>query len=430
MLPTTLYAKNPDTGEYVELTQFYDQNRSPVVFDEIAPVMYDAILSSEDKNFYKHGGIDLVGTVSAVYDNVRGHDTRGGSSISQQYVKNILVQRCEANATAVTEEKDGQTVVVMTRTRSSRTATPRRRRPRARRACSASSRRCATRSPSSRSTRRTRSCSATSTSRASAAPTYGVDAAARYYFDVAAKDLSVGQAAALAGMVQNPNAYRIDKKDGSTTEFERRAGQQRGRRLQAHEGSSDLRARPSARRRQDHPGAARHRRGRADHTRHHAAQDRLCVGALGGRTSASTSRTSSRPTPPSARRTRTAIKALQRGGLKIYTTLDYRLQNAAQDIMSQTAPGRDRRHELRRLRGERRGRDRPRALDGAEHAVQRGQGHDRRRSVVQDASSTRPTRSTAARSASRPARRSSSSPSSTGSRRATPSRRCSTATPA
>ncbi len=72
MLPTTLYAKNPDTGEYVEITQFYDQNRSPVVFDEIAPVMYDAILSSEDKNFYKHGGIDLVGTVSAVYDNVRG----------------------------------------------------------------------------------------------------------------------------------------------------------------------------------------------------------------------------------------------------------------------------------------------------------------------------------------------------------------------
>ncbi len=66
-------------------------------FDQIAPVMYDAILSSEDKNFYKHGGIDLVGTVSAVYDNVRGTDSRGGSSISQQYVKNILVQRCEAS---------------------------------------------------------------------------------------------------------------------------------------------------------------------------------------------------------------------------------------------------------------------------------------------------------------------------------------------
>ncbi|MET0862136.1 MAG: glycosyl transferase family 51, partial [Microbacterium sp.] len=45
MLPTTLYAKNYDTGEDVEITSFYDQNRSPVVFDQVAPVMYDSILS-------------------------------------------------------------------------------------------------------------------------------------------------------------------------------------------------------------------------------------------------------------------------------------------------------------------------------------------------------------------------------------------------
>src|SRR4051794_3842500 len=114
MLPSTLIYTDPSSGQEVEWTQFYDQNRSPVEFDQIAPVMYDAILSSEDKNFYKHGGIDLVGTVSAVYDNVRGTDSRGGSSISQQYVKNILVQRCESNAKAVTEEKDGATVVVTT----------------------------------------------------------------------------------------------------------------------------------------------------------------------------------------------------------------------------------------------------------------------------------------------------------------------------
>ncbi len=45
--------------------------------------------------------------------------------------------------------------------------------------------------------------------------TYGIDAAARYYFDVSAKDLSVSQAATLAGIVQNPNTYRIDKTGGS-----------------------------------------------------------------------------------------------------------------------------------------------------------------------------------------------------------------------
>ena len=71
MLPTTIDYTDTSTDKRSR-DQFYDQNRSPVQFEEIAPVMYDAILSSEDKNFYKHGGIDLVGTVSAVYDNVRG----------------------------------------------------------------------------------------------------------------------------------------------------------------------------------------------------------------------------------------------------------------------------------------------------------------------------------------------------------------------
>src|SRR3546814_4443932 len=41
--------------------------------------------------------------------------------------------------------------------------------------------------------------------------TYSVDAAAKYYFNVPASQLSVGQAAILAGIVQNPNTYRIDQ---------------------------------------------------------------------------------------------------------------------------------------------------------------------------------------------------------------------------
>jgi membrane peptidoglycan carboxypeptidase len=45
--------------------------------------------------------------------------------------------------------------------------------------------------------------------------TYGIDAAARYYFGVSAKDLTLAQAATLAGIVQNPNTYRIDKPKGS-----------------------------------------------------------------------------------------------------------------------------------------------------------------------------------------------------------------------
>ncbi len=45
--------------------------------------------------------------------------------------------------------------------------------------------------------------------------TYGIDAAANYYFGVSAKDLNLAQAATLAGIVQNPNTYRIDQPGGS-----------------------------------------------------------------------------------------------------------------------------------------------------------------------------------------------------------------------
>ncbi len=45
--------------------------------------------------------------------------------------------------------------------------------------------------------------------------TYGIDAAAKRYFNVSAADLNIGQAAVLAGMVQNPNRFRIDLPDGS-----------------------------------------------------------------------------------------------------------------------------------------------------------------------------------------------------------------------
>src|SRR6478735_3534353 len=100
MLPSNFYATNPDTGEAVLLTKFLEQDRTPVNFDQINPVMYDALLSSEDPRYYQHGGIDLIGTTRALLSNAGGaSETQGGSSISQQYVKNVLIQKCEQNAT-------------------------------------------------------------------------------------------------------------------------------------------------------------------------------------------------------------------------------------------------------------------------------------------------------------------------------------------
>src|SRR5690606_26942927 len=86
MEPTTIYATAPD-GTPVQLARFFDQNRVPVTYEAIAPIMFDALLSSEDKNFYNHGGVDVLSTGRALIDNVRGTSTRGASTITQQYVK-------------------------------------------------------------------------------------------------------------------------------------------------------------------------------------------------------------------------------------------------------------------------------------------------------------------------------------------------------
>ncbi|GAA1995129.1 hypothetical protein GCM10009777_33920 [Microbacterium pumilum] len=201
MLPTTLYAKNPETGKWMEMTQFYDQNRSPVDFNEIAPVMYDSILSSEDPRYYSHGGVDLIGTTRAILTNLEGGgETQGGSSISQQYVKNILVQRCEA--TAKTDDDrykcwtDATTAVgnegIQRKLQEMRYA-------------------IALEQKYSKNEILLGYLNIANFG----GQTYGIDAASRYYFGVASKDLNLPQAATLAGIVQNPNTYRIDQPEGS-----------------------------------------------------------------------------------------------------------------------------------------------------------------------------------------------------------------------
>ncbi|HEX3827733.1 MAG TPA: transglycosylase domain-containing protein [Sporichthyaceae bacterium] len=71
---------------------FYDENRVDVALDHIAPVMKQAILAIEDYRFYQHGGIDLEGTMRALVKNSSTGSGQGGSTLTQQYVKNLLIQ--------------------------------------------------------------------------------------------------------------------------------------------------------------------------------------------------------------------------------------------------------------------------------------------------------------------------------------------------
>jgi membrane peptidoglycan carboxypeptidase len=336
MLPTTFYYKDP-SGADVELTKFYDQNRSPVEFDQIAPVMYDAVLSSEDKNFYKHGGVDLVGTASAVYDNLRGTDSRGGSSISQQYVKNILVQRCEQNAEEVTEEKDGQTVVVTTRDEALAN-------------CWVEATTAAGNEGIQRKLQEMRYAIALEQKYSKqeillgylnianfGGTNYGIDAAARYYFNVAAKDLSLGQAAALAGMVQNPNSYRLDRPNGST--FDKDGNPINS----AADGYAVTKSR------QVYVLDRLLADGKITQEQHDAAvaepitpaitPPKTGCGATGQMAFFCQYVKNIIKTDPAFGATpEDRLKALQRGGLNIYTTLDMRVQQPAQDAMAANAP--------------------------------------------------------------------------------------------
>lgn len=68
-----------------------DQNRVPVEFSEISEVMRQASVSVEDKDFYRHQGFDPKGMARAVYNIIFHRSLQGGSTLTQQLVKNVLL---------------------------------------------------------------------------------------------------------------------------------------------------------------------------------------------------------------------------------------------------------------------------------------------------------------------------------------------------
>lgn len=68
-----------------------DKNRVPVAFNQISKHMKDATIAIEDKNFYKHQGISQTGIIRAVFNIVFRRRLEGGSTITQQLIKNVLL---------------------------------------------------------------------------------------------------------------------------------------------------------------------------------------------------------------------------------------------------------------------------------------------------------------------------------------------------
>lgn len=162
------------------IATFYDQNRISVALSAIAPVMRSAIVSIEDSRFYQHGGIDVRGTARALVNNARGQDIQGGSTLTQQYVKNVLVEGARTD-----QERDA-----------AQARTPARKLREARYAI-------ALEDKLSKAEILNRYLNIAYFGQGA----YGIEAASREFFGVSASSLSLTQAATLAGLVQNPSTY-------------------------------------------------------------------------------------------------------------------------------------------------------------------------------------------------------------------------------
>jgi membrane peptidoglycan carboxypeptidase len=163
------------------IAYLYDQFRVPVPAAEIAPAMKASIIAIEDRRFFEHGGVDPVGTVRALVNDANGGATQGGSTLTQQYVKNYELY---VAATTDAERRDAVAPSLARKLREAELAVQ-------------------LDHQLSKDEILARYLNLVYFGHGA----YGVDAAAQAFFGTTPAALTVPQAALLAGMVQSPTAF-------------------------------------------------------------------------------------------------------------------------------------------------------------------------------------------------------------------------------
>jgi penicillin-binding protein 1A len=90
--PKTYLASEVYTEDGVLLGKYYLQNRSNTYFNDLSPNLVNALIATEDIRFYEHSGIDFKGTFSIILYAVIGKK-RGASTITQQLAKNLFPRK-------------------------------------------------------------------------------------------------------------------------------------------------------------------------------------------------------------------------------------------------------------------------------------------------------------------------------------------------
>jgi len=164
-----------------ELAVFFDENRIYKPLDQISPRVQDAIIAIEDARFYEHGPIDLQGTARALVTNVSsGAVEQGGSTLTQQYVKNVLLSQADT-------EEEAAAAIEASYTRKLREL---------RLAMAAEEQ-----------FTKDQILERYLNIAYFGGGAYGIEAAAQRFYSTSADKLNVNQAATLAGLVQSPSRY-------------------------------------------------------------------------------------------------------------------------------------------------------------------------------------------------------------------------------
>lgn len=278
-----------------EVATFFAQNREPVSLEKISPYMKGALLSIEDRDFYDHGGVDPWGIVRAMGNNVlRPSARQGASTITQQYVNNLLIdQQVRAGKQASTIGADKGVVDKVKEIKLALSMEQEK--------------------------SKDQILEGYLNIVLFGGQNYGVEAASRYYWGIPASKLSIQQAALLAGMVQSPNYYdpqlnpeaAIDRRNtvldtmvqtGTITEAERQKAAAAPLDLDIHPAHSGCTAAKAA-----------------PYFCDYVENEVLRSDAFGAN--------------PDER-----LATLQRGGLTIHTTLDPKAQKEAENQVNATQP--------------------------------------------------------------------------------------------
>lgn len=194
---TNIYAVN-NAGAPVLLASYFEQDRETVPSSKIPEFVKQAAVSAEDKNFYTHGGVDIMGITRAALANYAGGAIQqGGSSITQQYAKNLLIQEAELNSQTEKEKQDAYNA--------------------------------ATENSAERKIKEIRIALYLEDTYSKdeivsgylnlinfGGRVYGIKSAANYYYGVEPENLTLNQAATLLAIVNSPERYRIDKPENET----------------------------------------------------------------------------------------------------------------------------------------------------------------------------------------------------------------------